>query len=122
MMKPKVRLYLLVVPCMLFGFCMNAFAQHPPIVGITKGVKELPLYASVDDLKPSMKIAASALPLPLEVIAVQGDFLKVRLQQGELWLEGADVIVERRATIVCAPAANKPRLTAATQNAGNNCI
>ena len=90
------------------------------VVALQKSVAVLGLYA-----KPYEKVQASMpakdIPFPLRVLEVDGDFLKVRLADKEVWLDGAEVSVDKAVDYACLKETRKPTKTASIQGASTGC-
>lgn len=92
------------------------------VMGLQPKVKELSTFSKPYGATVQSGITISALKLPMPVLAVDGDFLKVKLDGKEVWIDGADVIVEKPVPYECVAAAKpKPGKVAATQGASSGC-
>ena len=91
------------------------------IVAVQKNVTSLSVYAKAYDPKPQGKILAKDVAFPLGVLDVDGDFLKVRLSDKEVWLDGAEVTVEKPVEYACVKESRKPAKTASIQGASTGC-
>ena len=66
-------------------------------------------------------MSAKDVPFPLRVLEVDGDFLKVRLADKEVWLDGAEVSVDKAVDYACLKETRRPTKTASIQGASTGC-
>lgn len=118
-MSSLIRLSL-ALSCLTSG---ASFAQtSDQVIGLQPGVAVLSVFAKPYDTVTQAQLAAGTVALPLPVLAVDRDFLKVRLAGKEVWLDGAEVSVSKAVPYNCV-VADKPIPTAkaATMGASKGC-
>ena len=89
------------------------------VVGLLKGVSSLSIYAKPYDAQAQTRITAVSFPLP--VLEKDGDFLKVNLAGKEVWIDGAEVAIDKAVNYTCVASTKKPTATAAVQGASTGC-
>lgn len=90
------------------------------VVALQKSVSTLGLYAKPYE-KVQARMPAKDVPFPLPVLEVDGDFLKVKLAGKEVWLDGAEVSVDKAVDYACLKETRKPTKTASIQGASTGC-
>jgi hypothetical protein len=89
------------------------------VIGLLKGVSSLSVYAKPYDAQAQTRI--KAVSFPLAVLDKDGDFLKVNLAGKEVWIDGAEVAIDKAVTYTCVASTKKPAATAAVQGASTGC-
>lgn len=121
-MKKSITRLLSVAGLLLCGLCAPAWSQTgDQVLGPLKGVSSLSLYAKAYDAKAQGKLPVKEAGFPLPVLEVDGDFLKVKLAGKEVWLDGAEVQVDKPVAYGCVKDERKPTKTASIQGASTGC-
>ncbi|WP_310625427.1 hypothetical protein [Limnohabitans sp.] len=102
---------------------VSAIAQTGDRVGApVKGVTALSVYAKPYDAQMQDKLPVQNISFPAPVLEASGDFLKIRVAGKTLWIDGAEVSIEKPVDYVCAKSSNsKPSKVAAMQGASTGC-
>lgn len=91
------------------------------IQSLFQGVQVLKLYERPDDARPKSEISAREVTFPIDVLEVQGDFLRVRLARGMVWVDAMDVVLDKALAFDCYPPDRKPTKTASISGASKGC-
>lgn len=91
------------------------------VVAVLKGVDKVSLYAKAYDNKAQTRLDPKELGFPLAVMEVDGDFLKVKLNGKEVWLDGAEVAINKAVAFNCVKDQQRPVKTASIQGASSGC-
>ncbi len=121
---PKIQRQLrafLLLGVLMAGGASAQTASQDQVQGALKGVSTLSLYTAAYDAKPVDSVAVKDVHFPLDILAVDGDFLQVRWSGKAVWLDGAQVSVSKPVPYDCVKVARKPTKTAAIQGASTGC-
>ena len=88
-----------------------------------QGQTNLKIYASPTDAKPGAEVALKDLPLPLAVLATEGEFLKVQLAGKTVWVDSGDVLMGKPVAYPCqqTKSSTTPNPVASMQGASSGC-
>lgn len=109
---------------LLMGWSAVSSAQsaRDRVVGPQKGVSEISVFAKPYDASAMARLASRQVAFPLDVLATDGDFLRVNLAGKEIWLDGAEVQVSKAVDYACvADAGKRPKPVASTAGASRGC-
>lgn len=92
------------------------------IVSLASGESELKIYAKPYDTKVQERLAAKDAVFPMSVLEIDGDYLKVRLAGRLVWVDGANINIQKPVSYACEKNVNlKPGKVGVTQGASSGC-